>query len=112
MAEVYRKRVAGLQEALNGPGADVDAAEAVRSLVEKVVLVPVDGKLVIDLYGEIGTILKLAMAKKGSDILGPVSEQLVMVAGACNRVRYSSGHGSSWRVPCGGEFEDRHQLAA
>ncbi len=82
MADIYRARVAGLQEALSRPNADREAAEAVRSLVEKVVLVPVGGKLAIDLYGEIGTILRLAIRQKGSTVLGPVSEQLVMVAGA------------------------------
>ena len=45
---------------------------------------PTNGKLAIDLYGEIGPILNLAMAKQGRDVLGPVSEQLVMVAGARN----------------------------
>lgn len=86
MAEVYRAHVAAMHEALALPDADRDAAEAIRSLVEKVVLVPVDGKLAIDLYGEIGPILKLAMAKQRRDVLGPVTEQLVMVAGACNEL--------------------------
>lgn len=112
MAEAYRSRVAALQEALAKADADKDAAEAIRSLVDKVLLMPKDGKLVIDLYGEIGPILKLAMAQKGRDVLGPVTEQLVMVAGACSRVRYSSGRRRSWRVPRGCEIEDRHQLAA
>lgn len=83
MAEVYRARVDALRDALASPDGNLEAIEAVRSLVEKVVLVPVDGKLAIDLYGEIATILKLAIAKQGRDVLGPVSQQLVVVAGAC-----------------------------
>ena len=83
MAEVYRKRVADLHTALAKPDADKEATEAIRSLVDKILLVPVDGKLAIDLYGEIGPILTLAMSKQGRDVLGPVSQkQLVMVAGA------------------------------
>jgi hypothetical protein len=82
MAEAYRKRVAELQATLDMPETDKDAAEAIRSLVEKVFLVPVDSKLAIDLCGEIGTMLKLAAARRGRDVLGPVTEQLVMVAGA------------------------------
>jgi hypothetical protein len=86
MAEAYRKRVASLQEVLAKPGADNDAAEAIRSLVDKVLLVPNNGKQVIDLYGEIGPILKLAMAKQGRYVPGPGTEQLVLVAGACNQL--------------------------
>lgn len=82
MSEIYRARVAELQAALERPETDRDAAEAIRSLVEKVVLVPINGKLAIDLYGEIGALLKLSFGKKGADVLGPVTEQLVMVAGA------------------------------
>ncbi len=82
MAEIYRARVAGLHAALNAPDADRDAVEAIRSLIEKIVLVPVDGKLAVDLYGDIGTILKLAMAKQGRSVPGLISEQLVVVAGA------------------------------
>lgn len=84
-AENYRARVAGLHEALNAPDADRDAAETIRSLIEKIVLAPVDGKLAVDLYGDIGTILKLAMAKQGRNVPGLVSERLVLVAGACKR---------------------------
>ena len=100
MAEVYRARVADLQAALERPETDRDAAEAIRSLVDKVLLVPVDGKLAIDLYGEIGALLKLAVGKKGRDVLGPVTEQLVMVAGA--RLSFCSpglGSGFECRFP-------------
>ena len=84
MAEVYRKRVVELYKALEGQGGDREATEAIRSLIDRIVLVPTDGKLAIDLYGEIGTILKMALPKKERDFLNPFSEQLVMVAGARN----------------------------
>ena len=86
MADLYRARVANLHEALARPGAGQEAVEAIRSLVERVVLVPTNDRLVIDLYGEIGPIRKLAMAQQGKAVLGPDAEQLVMVAGACNHL--------------------------
>ena len=46
-------------------------AEAIRTLVDKVLLVPVNGKLATDVYGAIGTILKLAVGKRGRDVFGP-----------------------------------------
>lgn len=49
----------------------------------RVVLVPVEGKLAIDLHGETGTVLKMAASNKGGNVPDPVSEQLVMVAGTC-----------------------------
>lgn len=82
MAEAYRKRVTALHTAIAAPEGDLEAFEAIRSLIEKVVVTPVDGKLTIDLYGQIAAILRLSAGKKDGDVLGPVSEQLVMVAGA------------------------------
>ena len=82
MAELYRSRVAALHEALSATEPDRDVFEGIRSLIERVVLTPVDGKLAIDLYGEIAGILRMAAGHKAGNVLGPVSEQLVMVAGA------------------------------
>ena len=42
MADMYRARMASLHEALSRPDADREAAEAIRSLVDKVALVPAD----------------------------------------------------------------------
>jgi DNA invertase Pin-like site-specific DNA recombinase len=84
MADAYRKRVVALHTAISTPGGDLESFEAIRSLIEKVVVTPVDGKLTIDLFGQIAAILRLSAAKRGDDVLGPVSEQLVMVAGARN----------------------------
>ena len=80
MAEIYRQRVDGLQEAF-AAGAEQDQAhEAIRGLIDKVVLTPAEGVLRIDLHGEAAAILQLSAAGKK----GPLGErqQLVMVAGA------------------------------
>ena len=94
MAEIYRERVDGLQQAL-ATGAERDQAhEAIRDLIEKVVLTPVDGVLRVDLQGEIAAILQLATAaNKGRQELDPDGKQLVMVAGARNtRYRIDRGY--------------------
>jgi hypothetical protein len=83
MAEIYRERVEGLQQALVAGADQNQAQQAIRSLIEKVVLTPVDGVLRADLHGEAAAILQLSAAgKKGRLELGSEGKQLVMVAGA------------------------------
>ncbi|MBA4130044.1 MAG: hypothetical protein C0519_01320 [Hyphomicrobium sp.] len=82
MADVYRSKVADLHAALDDPNSGPQAAEAIRALIEKIVVVPVDGKMTVDLYGEIGSILRLAAGSKNQDALATMAEQLVVVAGA------------------------------
>jgi hypothetical protein len=83
MAEIYRQRVEGLQQALAAGGEQDQACEAIRDLIDKVVLTPVEGVLRVDLHGEATAILQLSAAcKKGRLQLGEGGEQLVMVAGA------------------------------
>jgi hypothetical protein len=45
MAEIYRERVDGLQQALAAGAEQDQAQEAIRALIDKVVLTPVDGVL-------------------------------------------------------------------
>jgi hypothetical protein len=83
MAEIYRQKVDELQEFLAAGSEHANVYEALRSLIDRIVLTPVDGKLTIDLYGEIAEILKLsAGGKKHGSQLGDAAKQLVMVAGA------------------------------
>jgi site-specific DNA recombinase len=81
MAEIYRQRVAVLHQALEAPDGNVEAIEAVRSLIDRIAVTPTAGKLTIDLYGEIAAILCMAAGKKAADVPVSVAEQLVMVAG-------------------------------
>lgn len=78
LPELYRRRVEGLETALSGATADPETMEAVRALVEKVVLTPHDGKLVIDLHGEIAAFLQISASGKARN----AHEQLKVVAGA------------------------------
>jgi hypothetical protein len=62
MAERYKQEVAALSEALADENYRSEAAELLRSLVEKVALTPVPGqkRLSIDLYGDLAGILSIA----------------------------------------------------
>jgi site-specific DNA recombinase len=61
---VYRQKVAALHEALAVEGSRDQAFELIRSLVDKVVLTPVNGKLRIDLHGDLAGILRLCQDGK------------------------------------------------
>ena len=59
VAAIYAKKVAKLTQALNRPAERQEAAEALRMLIEKIVLTPGPGRGEIDatLHGELGQIL-------------------------------------------------------
>jgi site-specific DNA recombinase len=62
MASFYRDQVAQLHEALHDDAepSRLRAAEAIRSLVDKIVLTPTDGEITIDVYGALAGILHVA----------------------------------------------------
>ncbi|MBC8051125.1 MAG: recombinase family protein [Chitinophagales bacterium] len=64
MAHEYRRKVRGLTEALNKPEGRAEAADLIRSLIEKIVLVPEDSKLHIEIVGDLAGILSLAANQK------------------------------------------------
>jgi site-specific DNA recombinase len=53
LAELYRCKVAALADALNADTMRSEATAAMRGLIEEIRLVPVDGKLRIELFGEL-----------------------------------------------------------
>ena len=74
-AEIYKAQVANLETALNDPEIRAEASEALRSLIEKVVLTPdaesPDGLSAL-LHGELATILALATKPgKGAGLAFP-----------------------------------------
>jgi hypothetical protein len=89
MASFYRAQVAQLHEALHDDGAParLRAAEAIRSLVDKIVLTPTaDGEMTIDVYGAIAGILHVAANGAGASRrkaagTAPFGEQVKWVAG-------------------------------
>ena len=95
MASFYREQVAALHLAL-GIGGDQDRAEAaqrLRSLVSKIVLTPEDGKLAIDVHGDLAGILGIAHAKAppaGADGL-VLQAKLVAETGRPRNLRTDKG---------------------
>jgi DNA invertase Pin-like site-specific DNA recombinase len=86
MAEFYRRQVADLAQALNADENRAEAADLIRSLVDRITLTPnAENKLEIDLYGDLAGILSLAANKnRPLDASDPFVVQVKMVAGARN----------------------------
>jgi site-specific DNA recombinase len=86
LAAIYRSRVEALEIALRDPQDGREAFEMVRSLVEEVRLVPVDGQLIIELKGQLASILAIAdRTKQSPEKSKQTALQIKMVAGACNQ---------------------------
>ncbi len=86
MADHYHRQVANLAETLNAEENRAEAADLLRSLIDRIALTPnPEGRLTIDLYGDLAGILGLATNKGGplkeSD---PSVQQVKVVAGTRN----------------------------
>ena len=82
LADVYRDKVANLVEALNTPDTVADAAEAIRGLIEAVRLMPEEGELKIEIYGELAALITLSQEHKNKHPGGDTSGvQVTLVAG-------------------------------
>jgi site-specific DNA recombinase len=64
LARIYRDKIENLIAALNSTEMVSEAAEAIRSLITAVRLVPVHDQLEIELYGELAAMLSLGLADK------------------------------------------------
>ena len=93
MGEVYRERIAAMIWGLKAPASAHEAAEAIRSLIDKVVAYPDDSAkgLSLDLHGDLAQILRpslRAQGRAGSKTQKTVSDETVsgiveyLVAGA------------------------------
>jgi DNA invertase Pin-like site-specific DNA recombinase len=85
MAKLYRERIAALADALNQPDQQTEAADIIRTLVDRIDLRPdeADPKgLVIDLHGALAGILSLcAESKKAPAVSSEGLQQIKVVAG-------------------------------
>ena len=79
LAEIYRDKVARLHEELNRPELRAEAAAAIRGLIEAVRLVPENGRLEIELAGDLAGILALTSNNPRREGRGL---QVTLVAGA------------------------------
>ncbi len=79
LAELYRQKVISLAEGLNDDDSRHEAAKCIRELIEEIRLVPEDGKLRVELYGELAALISLANQHPRSKGTGV---QVTLVAGA------------------------------
>jgi hypothetical protein len=84
MAGLYRQKVTAPAQALERPETRTEASEALRGLVDAIVLTPNQGELQIELKGNLAAMLGAAQNAKRSPETGDLSLQGVMVAGARN----------------------------
>ena len=79
LADLYRRKVDNLHEALSREDTRVEATEAIRALIDEIRLVPEGGELKIELFGELAALIGLANKDPRSDDRGL---QVTLVAGA------------------------------
>ena len=82
MAGLYRQKVTALAEALEHPETRTEASEALRGLIDVIVMTPAQGTLRIELKGNLAAMLGATVQSKRSPETGDLSLQVVMVAGA------------------------------
>ena len=82
MADLYRQKVTALAQALEHPETRTEASEALRGLIDAIVLTPDEGTVRIGLRGNLAAMLSAAQNAKRSPETGDLSLQVVMVAGA------------------------------
>ena len=82
MADLYRQKVTTLAQALEQPETRTEATEALRGLIDAIILTPTDGELKIELKGNLAAMLGAAQNAKRSPETGDLSLQVEMVTGA------------------------------
>ena len=85
MADLYRQKVTALAQALQRSETRTEATEALRGLIDAIVLTPDQGELRIELKGNLAAMLSATTNAKRSPETGDLSLQVVMVAGARSR---------------------------
>ncbi len=83
MAALYQDRVARLHAELNRPEVRTQAIEILRSLIEEIRLVPENGRLEIEVVGDLAGILTLGGERK-QPAVGDGGLQVTLVAGTRN----------------------------
>ncbi len=82
MADVYREKVGSLCSALENEESRTGAVEAIRALIETILLEPDGDKLKITLKGDLAGMLSAAKDSKRSPDSGDLLVQIKLVAGA------------------------------
>jgi DNA invertase Pin-like site-specific DNA recombinase len=84
IADVYRRKIERLSDALSQAGTSRQAASVIRSLIGQIVLTPSEDNnhLMIDLHGELAAVIALASGKSESATPQNTSGRFALVAGA------------------------------
>ncbi len=82
MSDVYREKVGSLCLALESEESRAGAADAIRALVDAIVLEPNGERLNITLKGDLAGMLSAARDSKRSPDTGDLMVQIKLVAGA------------------------------
>ena len=81
MADLYRERVGSLCSALENQESRRGAVEAIRALIETILLAPEGDELKITLKGDLAGMLSAARDSKRSPDTGDLLVQIKLVAG-------------------------------
>jgi hypothetical protein len=84
MSDVYREKVGSLCLALENEESRTGAADAIRALVEAIVLEPDGERLNVTLMGDLAGMLNAARDSKRSPDTGNLLVRIKLVAGACS----------------------------
>jgi site-specific DNA recombinase len=114
LAGMYRQKVAALEQALADPEIKAEAAEIVRSQIERITLTPnAEDGLDVHLYGDLARILQLCEAgerKSERPGTGVPGRELSVVAGAHNHLcRTIMVWSQSYRWPLLGAEQTCHR---
>ena len=85
MAELYRQKVTTLDQALEHPETRTEATEALRDLIDAIVMTPAEDGLRIELKGNLAAMLGATVQSKRAPETEALSLQVSMVAGARNQ---------------------------
>jgi site-specific DNA recombinase len=80
LAEIYRKKVGGLQDALSDPETRSEAIEILRGLIERVAISAAEDGFTVELVGEIANMVQLSSGPEGRNV-GPYRSSVKVVAG-------------------------------
>jgi hypothetical protein len=87
IAEAYRRNVEALQQALAEPDMRTEALDQLRGLIERIIVVPTDAGLEIELLGEIAHMMRLSAGAE-SLIHEPFASSMKVVARSRNHRQY------------------------
>src|SRR5260221_1871325 len=80
-SEIYRRKVAGLHDALTAEDTPASAAEALRGLIDEIRVTPEDAGHAIEIVGGLGALLQLASGNKNAASIHEAARSIKLVAG-------------------------------